>query len=693
MKLFKLNRTLLLFFSLIFWASCAKEIIDLTGDIKGVVKDADDGHLIENCLVTLTPGNTSQTTGLGGGFEFVGLTPGDYTLTFKKVGYPDFTQKVSVVTGEVKNVDVLLKAKEPFAISESTLDFGDFSTNKDFFLYNNSDMEMSYEITNIPTWLTLSRTQGSIKTASSVTIKATIDRNNVDYGSYAQNMVVSYKGRSEGDVFLAVKFEKVHLSRPKVSCAEEADNVTETSFDIEGYLESTGGSVVLQHGHCWSVNENPTIDDKRTTLGQRSETGVFVSSISGLTTNTTYYVRAYAENEQGIIYSDQVVITTQDAYSDKWDGKIASEYAGGSGTKQDPFIIKNGGQLLYAIKQGDGYLKLANNIDLNNHNWKPFDFRGSLDGNGYVISNLRVERDDISYRGLIGVNEGTVKNLTIRGVVIKGDNAGAIAGYHRTGGVIDNCKVILSKGSVLQGTENVGGLIGYLKNGNADMQLTNCIVESTDDAATIQGVQSVGGLIGYSHNSNSNTYELIINQCKVFCNVVGEQYIGGVIGFSSGNQQIYSSEYKGDLLGSEYVGGIYGCLASYSYVVGCKSVANIEAEEYVGGIVGDGTHTSAIASYADGSIDCKNRYVGGIGYGISSELCYSTVVCANKNFYPISPSNTNCYSVYDSNDIAQSLEEAYSDYANYWNFDNTWTWTGIVDGKQKSVKCPKLFWE
>ena len=95
--------------------SCAKDVIDLNGSIKGVVKDADDGHLIENCLVALSPGGVSKTTDQSGVFEFAALTPGEYTLLFTKTGYPNTTKTVTVVTGEETNSDVLLKANSPFA--------------------------------------------------------------------------------------------------------------------------------------------------------------------------------------------------------------------------------------------------------------------------------------------------------------------------------------------------------------------------------------------------------------------------------------------------------------------------------------------------------------------------------------------------------------------------------------------------
>jgi uncharacterized protein (TIGR02145 family) len=44
-------------------------------------------------------------------------------------------------------------------------------------------------------------------------------------------------------------------------------NITINSADIEGEITDLGGSDVTQHGHCWSTNPNPTINDYKTELG------------------------------------------------------------------------------------------------------------------------------------------------------------------------------------------------------------------------------------------------------------------------------------------------------------------------------------------------------------------------------------------------------------------------------------------
>lgn len=687
--------------SLVLLASCAREVVDLTGDIKGVVKDANDGHLIENCLVTLIPGNMSVTTSQSGFFEFTSRTPGEYTLSFQKVGYPDHSQVVNIVAGEVMNVDVMMRGKAPFALSEDVLDFGDFATTKQFFVVNNSDAKTTFTFSNIPHWLTLSKTSGTIDAGSQMIISAIVNRDDVDYGSHVQNLIVSYVGRVSGETFLRVKLEKVRLTTPDVTCRSEAGNITQNSFDIEGNLIATGGSVVLAHGHCWSTRENPTINDHRTDLGQRTEVGRFVSAITGLTTYTTYYVRAYAQNAQGITYSDQVAITTQDVKSDKWDGKIASGYAGGRGTKVEPYIIETGGQLLYALKQGSGYLKLANNIDLNNHNWKPYEFSGTLDGNGCMISNLYIDRADEDGCGLIGALSGTVMNLTLRGVNVQGgDNVGAIAG-NCGNGEISNCHVSLTSGSKIKGSSNVGGIVG--KCSSSSTTISSCIIESTADDSFISGNENVGGITGWGGKAAS---------CKVSCDIYGEVSVGGIMGQSYNSWKniiIENSEYRGYVWGTNYVGGILGSSNqdAYAAIISCKAIADIEGSTYVGGICGLGYYSTIIACYSDGSISCNSashQYIAGItgkGTGATMVFSYTTMQSSHNNFRPIVGEDrgyTNsdvidCYSIYNCDNIAQKMEEAYSDYADYWNFDNTWTWTGTVDGKQKSVKCPRLAWE
>ena len=87
-------------------------------------------------------------------------------------------------------------------------------------------------------------------------------------------------------------------------------NVTANSAVCSGDVVSDGGHTVTAKGLCWSTTQYPTIENSQVNLG--SGTGYFTGSMTGLSINTTYYVRAYATNSQGTVYSEQQTFTTAD---------------------------------------------------------------------------------------------------------------------------------------------------------------------------------------------------------------------------------------------------------------------------------------------------------------------------------------------------------------------------------------------
>jgi uncharacterized protein (TIGR02145 family) len=76
-----------------------------------------------------------------------------------------------------------------------------------------------------------------------------------------------------------------------------------------GNVTSDGGATVTVRGVCWSTSANPTIA-LSTKTSDGTGTGTFTSNIPGLTANTTYHVRAYATNNAGTGYGEDVTITT-----------------------------------------------------------------------------------------------------------------------------------------------------------------------------------------------------------------------------------------------------------------------------------------------------------------------------------------------------------------------------------------------
>jgi hypothetical protein len=117
---------------------------------------------------------------------------------------------------------------------------------------------------------------------------------------------------------------------PTVAATTAATSITGTTATSGGNITSDGGSVISARGVCWSTIQNPTIADSKTTDG--ATTGSYISSITGLTAATTYYVRAYATNAAGTAYGTQISFTT------------FSQGIGGS---------YQGGKIAYFLQSGD----------------------------------------------------------------------------------------------------------------------------------------------------------------------------------------------------------------------------------------------------------------------------------------------------------------------------------------------------
>ncbi len=83
-------------------------------------------------------------------------------------------------------------------------------------------------------------------------------------------------------------------------------NITSTTATSGGVITNDGGAPITSRGVCWSLIQNPTISDDKTSNGSGS--GSYTSYITGLTPGTTYYVRAYATNDVGTGYGNEVAI-------------------------------------------------------------------------------------------------------------------------------------------------------------------------------------------------------------------------------------------------------------------------------------------------------------------------------------------------------------------------------------------------
>ena len=89
----------------------------------------------------------------------------------------------------------------------------------------------------------------------------------------------------------------------------DVNNITSTTAKCGGEV-TEGDPAVTARGVCWSTTDNPTVADSHTVDGGGA--GSFTSNITGLTENTTYYVRAYGTSSAGTVYGEtKTFVTTE----------------------------------------------------------------------------------------------------------------------------------------------------------------------------------------------------------------------------------------------------------------------------------------------------------------------------------------------------------------------------------------------
>jgi len=98
------------------------------------------------------------------------------------------------------------------------------------------------------------------------------------------------------------------ISLPTISTSS-LSSVTSNSALGGGNITNDGGSAITARGVCWNTVSNPTISLSTKSVDGNS-VGNFSSSITNLTSNTTYYIRAYATNALGTVYGDEKQFTT-----------------------------------------------------------------------------------------------------------------------------------------------------------------------------------------------------------------------------------------------------------------------------------------------------------------------------------------------------------------------------------------------
>jgi len=120
------------------------------------------------------------------------------------------------------------------------------------------------------------------------------------YEGWAKLMYVS-------DVSISGYTTGLAIMLPTITTAN-VTYISNTFATSGGNISSDGGGTVFGRGVCWNLTGDPTFSDDHTSDG--TGTGMFLSSVTGLTPGATYYLRSYATNIAGTTYGNQKTFST-----------------------------------------------------------------------------------------------------------------------------------------------------------------------------------------------------------------------------------------------------------------------------------------------------------------------------------------------------------------------------------------------
>lgn len=197
-----------------------------------------------------------------------------------------------------------------------------------------------------------------------------------------------------------------------ISATKGLSYLTSTSGQSGGTISSDGGNAITAKGVVWSTSTGPTVA-LSTKTNDGTGVGAFTSTLTGLTLNTVYYIRAYATNSVGTSYGPEVSIafinTVTSAQGRIWmDRNLGATQAATGSTDAASF-----GDLYQWGRAADGH-------QLYNSTTTSTQFSSSTTNNGNFVAasgtNLRdwlATSDPNLWQGVNGVNNPCPKGFRI----------------------------------------------------------------------------------------------------------------------------------------------------------------------------------------------------------------------------------------------------------------------------------------
>ncbi|WP_255192650.1 GLUG motif-containing protein [Natronobeatus ordinarius] len=220
--------------------------------------------------------------------------------------------------------------------------------------------------------------------------------------------------------------------------------------------------------------------------------------------------------------------------------------AEGDGSADDPYVITDATELQGIASEPDAHYELGDDVDASDvggsGGFEPIEaFAGHLDGNGYEITGLTIDRPEENDVGLFADTEAsaTIERVRLVDVEIVGNNTTAgLAGSNA--GTIER--------SFVSGTVESESGSSFADVGGLVAENNGTITESFSTAdVTAEEAGRVGGFVGRNRETIEDAYAT--------GDVVGDDDVGGFVGNNSGTIE---TSYATGIVGGPDVGGFAG---------------------------------------------------------------------------------------------------------------------------------------
>lgn len=272
------------------------------------------------------------------------------------------------------------------------------------------------------------------------------------------------------------------------------------------------------------------------------------------------------------------------------------------GTADDPYVITTASQLYEIRHDASQHFVLGADINLDvpeynaGEGWEPIPwFNGTLDGNGFEITGLYINRPVDENVGLFRIlsDQAVVSNVKLVNVEVTGNYAvGGLVGWNR--GSIHHSSVSgkVTGADAEYESDSIGGMAG-MNQGD---------ISHSHASGEVTGYYLVGGLAGSNEGSMQDSF--------ASGNVNGVDHVGGLVGWNFSGTTIINSHASGKVTGYDEVGGLTGRNSgtlSHSYASG-----EVDGNRKVGGLVGVNVQEVS-NSYANGKVSGQHEVGGLVG--------------------------------------------------------------------------------